>query len=230
MMHDSTMPAASPTSVWQMYRAMVGVGLICGLALVTVFQWTEPIIERNKAVALQQAIFQVLPGAESSKTFGINDAQRFEPIGPQTESAQRIYAGYDSQQRLIGLAVKAEGMGYQDVIKILYGYSFADEAIVAIHVLESKETPGLGDKIEKDPEFLANFQRLDVSLGDDLTTLAHPIEPVKHGTKTQPWEVDGITGATISSKAIANILKRSTAYWIPKIRKNLNDFKEVTPG
>lgn len=230
MARNPTAAEPQQTTVWEMYRAMVGIGIFSGLALVTAFQTTKPIIERNKAEALQRAIFEVLPDAVSSKTFQITDEQRFESVEQEDRDALVVYAGYDSEQRLIGLAIRAEGMGYQDVIKILYGYSFADEAIIAINVLESKETPGLGDKIEKDPDFLANFKRLDVSLSDDLASIAHPIEPVKHGTKTQDWEVDGITGATISSKAIANILKQSTAFWIPKIRKNLSDFEEVTPG
>jgi electron transport complex protein RnfG len=132
-----------------------------------------------------------------------------------------VYAGYDEQQRLVGLAVEAHGMGYQDVIRVLYGYSFAQEAIIGIRVLESKETPGLGDKIETDADFLENFKRLDVSLSADRSALLHPIEPVKHGRKEHPWQVDGITGATISSVAIAEILSRSTTYWIPRIRRNL---------
>jgi electron transport complex protein RnfG len=138
-----------------------------------------------------------------------------------------VYAGYDDQRSLVGLAVEAQGMGYQDVIRLLYGYSFADDAIVGIRVLESKETPGLGDKIETDPDFLENFRRLDVSLTADGTTVAHPIESVKRGEKEQPWQVDAITGATISSKAIANILSKSTAYWVPRIRRGLDDFREA---
>jgi electron transport complex protein RnfG len=116
-------------------------------------------------------------------------------------------------------------MGYQDVIGVIYGYSFAEEAIIGMQVLESKETPGLGDKIETDPAFLQNFERLDVSLVDDLSEVANPIVPVKHGEKTHPWEVDGITGATISSVAIAKILDASAQYWIPRIRSNLGDFE-----
>ena len=64
------MPA--PPSVWHMYRAMVGIGLLCGLIIVSVFQLTRPVIERNKAEALQRAIFQVLPGARSSATFRLS--------------------------------------------------------------------------------------------------------------------------------------------------------------
>jgi len=219
-------PTSAP-STWHMYRAMVGIGSLCGLLIVTVFQLTRPVIERNKAEALQRAIFDVLPDARSSTTFRFDGNSRFVILGEEQTSDPLVYAGYDESQRLVGLAVEARGMGYQDVIRVLYGYSFAEDAIIGIHVLESKETPGLGDKIERDPAFLENFQRLDVSLSDDLTRIVHPIEPVKHGNKERPWQVDGITGATISSIAIADMLSKSTAHWIPKIRQSLDDFRKA---
>jgi electron transport complex protein RnfG len=208
-----------------MYRAMVGVGVFCGLLIVSAFQVTRPIIERNKAEALQKAIFHVLPDATTSTTYRLDESGGFEALEGEGAGAQLVYAGYDDAHELVGLAVEAQGMGYQDVIGLIYGYSFAEEAIIGIQVLESKETPGLGDKIETDRAFLENFERLDVSLVDDQSKMANPIVPVKHGEKTHPWEVDGITGATISSVAIANILDRSTQYWMPRIRNNLRDFQ-----
>jgi electron transport complex protein RnfG len=204
---------------------MVGVGVFCGLLIVSVYQVTLPVIEQNKAEALQAAIFHVLPHASTSTTYRLNDAGGFEPLEGKGVREQLVYAGYDDANELVGLAVEARGMGYQDVIGLIYGYSFADEAIIGIQVLESKETPGLGDKIETDPGFLENFERLDASLSDDRSELANPIVPVKHGEKTQPWEVDGITGATISSVAIANILDGSARYWVPRIKNNLQDFQ-----
>ena len=215
----------APPSTWHMYRAMVGVGVFCGLLIVTAFQVTQPIIERNKAEALQEAIFHVLPNTSTSRTYRLDKAGDFKVLEGKTHGEQLVYAGYDDREELVGLAVEAQGMGYQDVIGVIYGYSFAEEAIIGIQVLESKETPGLGDKIETDAAFLENFERLDVSLRDDLSELANPIVPVKHGEKAHPWEVDGITGATISSVAIAKILNQSAQYWVPRIRNNLRDFQ-----
>jgi electron transport complex protein RnfG len=219
-------PAPKP-STWHMYRSMVGVGIVCGLLIVGVFELTRPIIEENKAEALQRAIFQVLPEAGSSRTFRLNGNDRFEPLEGQVNGAALVYAGYDDRQQLIGIAVEAQGMGYQDVIRVLYGYSFEKDAIVGFQILESKETPGLGTKIETDPEFLENFERLDVTLSSDGSKIANPIEFVKPGKKEQPWQLDGITGATISSKAIANILNKSSSYWIPRIRRSLDDFRKA---
>jgi electron transport complex protein RnfG len=218
----------TPPRAWHMYRSMVGVGLLCGLLIVGVFQVTRPVIERNKAEALQRAIFRVLPDARSTKTFRFDEQQeRFELLQDEGPGGPLVYAGYDAGGGLIGLAVEARGMGYQDIIAVLYGYSFAADAIIGIRVLETKETPGLGDKIEKDPEFLENFRRLDVSLTEDLSAVLHPIESVKKGKKEHPWQIDTITGATISSTAIANMLSRNSSYWIPRIRRRLDDFREA---
>jgi electron transport complex protein RnfG len=223
--HSELASPAAPPSIWHMYRAMVGVGVFCGLLIVSVFQVTLPVIERNKAEALQKAIFHVLPNASTSTSYRLDEAGGFKLLEGDGAGEQLVYAGYDDARQLVGLAVQAQGMGYQDVIALIYGYSFAEHAIIGIQVLESKETPGLGDKIETDPAFLENFKRLDVSVRGDGSALANPIVPVKHGEKTQPWEVDGITGATISSVAIANLLDRSAQYWVPKIRSNLRDFQ-----
>jgi electron transport complex protein RnfG len=210
-----------------MFRAMVGIGLLCGALIVTVYRATGPRIERNKAEALQRAIFMVLPEARSSVTFVYDEAAGFRAPEEDGSKLPRVHAGYDEQQRLVGLAVEAGGMGYQDVIRLLYGYSFSREAIVGIRVLESKETPGLGDKIETDPGFLRNFEKLDVTLAADGAQLAHAIEAVKQGKKEHPWQVDGITGATISSQAIADILDRSATLWVPRIRRHLDDFRRT---
>ena len=208
-----------------MYRAMVGVGLVCGLLIVTVFEVTLPAITRNKAEALERAIFAVLPEAASSTTYQYVDGQGFLAVPSEASSPATdiVYAGYDAGGVLVGFAVEAQGMGYQDVVRILYGYAFDRDAVIGMRVLESRETPGLGDRIETDEAFLTNFDRLDVSLSDD-GSIANPIVAVKHGTKNNAWEIDAITGATISSNAVADMLRLSTTRWIPLIRANLQDF------
>lgn len=222
-------PFAAPPSAktWQMYRALVGVGLLGGLLIVTVFEFTRPVIERNHAEALQQAIFQVLPAARSTHSFRLDEAGGFTRATAAESDEPVVYACYDDTGGLVGFAVQANGMGYQDTIRLLYGYSAGEDAITGIRVLESRETPGLGDKIETDAGFLANFERLDVSLASDLSRLANLIEFVKPGNKQHPWQIDGITGATISSTAVSNILRTSSARWVPLIKQHLDDFAEA---
>jgi len=195
---------AAPRPTWPMYRAMVGIGVICALLIVAAFVYTRPVIERNRAAELERAVLQVVPGAV---TFQRHDL------------AQPVYAAFDADGKLAGIALEAEGMGYQDTVRILYGYDPRRQAVVGMRVLESRETPGLGDRAESDPAFLANFTALDVGLDASGDHLAHPVELVKSGRKTAPWQIDAISGATITSSAIARMLAASTARWVPVLYK-----------
>jgi len=93
--------------------------------------------------------------------------------------------------------------------------------------LESKETPGLGDKIDKDPLFLKNFEALDVKLSSPKLNIINDIEVVKRGSKQHPWQIDAITGATISSKAIGKILQESNKSNLPPLVKYIRSNKKI---
>ncbi|MBW2242091.1 MAG: FMN-binding protein [Deltaproteobacteria bacterium] len=229
-MSAPALPPGASEGGWPMARAMVGVGLVCGLLIVFVYEATRPRIERARAEALRQAVFEVLPGANSSRSFEREQDGHYVPARDGASSAERVHAGFDAENRLVGLALEAAGMGYQDVIRLLYGYAVESETIIGVHVLESRETPGLGDRVESDAGFQANFARLDVSLTADGRVILHPIEVVKPGEKRHPWQIDGLTGATITSKAIGSILRESTLARLPAIRVRLADFvEEVAP-
>ena len=207
-------------ATWPMYRALVGVGMLCGLLIAVVYQGTRPIIERNRAEALERAVFAVLPAATSRSTFTLNDNRQF--VTTDASGGRSVHAGYDAGGRLVGVAIEAAGMGYADTITVLYGYAPETQTIVGMRVLTSKETPGLGDKIETDPGFLENFVALDVRLDTSGAALANPVITVKQGQKTEPWQIDGITGATISSQAIGEMLASSTEQWLPIVTAQLD--------
>ncbi|MCB1319925.1 MAG: FMN-binding protein [Leptospiraceae bacterium] len=204
----------------RMIIVMGGIGVISGIMIVLVYQYTLPIIKRNRAEALQTSILRVVPGATSSKIFQIDSSGTVVPFNEKDERSLRLYGAYNAAGQLKGVAVEARGQGFQDVIHILYGYDPEQQAVVGMQVLESRETPGLGDKIEKDADFVRNFEALSVVPGDDGRP-EHPVTMVKNGKKTDPWQVEAITGATISSRAIANILRASTDQNLPVILNTL---------
>lgn len=202
-----------------MIRTLAGVALLSGLLIVTIYQWTLPTIQAKKGRALRRAVQEVIPDAERFATYQVDAEGRM--VLSKEGGGGRFYVGYDASGRIAGVAIEAAGQGFQDVIRLIYGYLPAEEIIVGMKVLESKETPGLGDRIEKDPEFLSNFEALDVRLSADRSRLEHPIETVKPGRKVHPWQIDTITGATISSKAVGRILNRSAAENLPVLVRNL---------
>jgi electron transport complex protein RnfG len=202
----------------KMLKAMVGIGIMCALLIVVTYEVTLPRVEHLKDQALQEAILKVLPGSVEARPYRFDENEGFVLI-KEAEGTAVIYAGYDNQGSLVGLAIEASGQGYADVIRILYGYDPDKEQIIGFYVLESKETPGLGDKIEKDEVFLNNFDGLDVALNSSADDLKNEVVAVKSGTKSNPWEIDGITGATISSRAIASIIDQSAARWASRIHQ-----------
>jgi len=222
-----TKPTSSSASGQKMLQAMVGIGMICALLIVLTYEGTRDRIEKNRAEALEQAIFKVLPGITRTAPYLATAEGKFLPAtADNAKEGKLVYAGYNAEGDLAGIALTASGQGYADIIRVLYGYDPAQQAIVGLYVLESKETPGLGDKIEKDLAFMENFRALDVTLEDDLTQLKNRVVPVKHGNKEHPWEIDGITGATISSRAIGDLLGASTEQWIPQIYRQLEVFEK----
>jgi len=215
----------APPNSWHMIRSMGGVGLFCALLIVFTYQTTLPIITKNKAEALEKAVFDVLPGTKTKVTFKITDQNEVERFQGDSPGKKLVYAGYDDQNSLVGIAIEASGKGFQDELKIIYGYSPASQNIIGMKVLETKETPGLGDKIEKDPAFVRNFESLDASLNQGGDEVKNRIVTVKSGEKKNPWEISGITGATISSKAVGQILAESTSYWIPILYNKIDKIK-----
>jgi len=218
--------SAQKAKIWPMYRAVVGLGFLCGFIIVGVYEGTKPIIQRNRIEMREQAIKDVLPGAVSTQAFLLDDEEQFVTAPSDQEGGGLLFAGYDKSDQLIGLAIEAQGMGYQDIVRLLYGYSFETQTILGIRVLESRETPGLGDRIETDPAFLKNFGTLDVQLTSDGSAVASPIEFVKPGEKSDDWQIDGISGATITSRATADMLRDSSVRWIPKVNAQKSVFEK----
>jgi electron transport complex protein RnfG len=130
---------------------------------------------------------------------------RFEEDGIPKEEA--VFAGYDDQGTPLGFAIPSQGPGFQDTIKLLYGYDPKRRRIVGMEILESKETPGLGDKIFKDMKFVGAFG--DLAVDPELVV-------TKKGA-TQPHELDAISGATISSKAVARIINEANVRWLERL-------------
>lgn len=212
-------PKQEGTSSAKMLRAMLGIGILSAFLIVSAFELTLPRVEKLKAEALEKAVFNVLPGTESTRSFGINSQGKIIEIAKGDTPEYTLYAGYDKDEKLVGYAVEAAGQGYADLIRILYGYNPKEQVLIGFQVLESKETPGLGDKIEKEERFLENFKALDVRVTSE-GLLRNKVITVKQGEKQNAWEIDGITGATISSRAIGNIIGSSTTEVVPVLRRH----------
>lgn len=197
---------ANPSSL-RLVMTLAIAGLLSGVAIIGIYEATLPTITANKAQELREAVLKVLPGVTQMQALVYRDDQLVVVAEPEKDEPV-IYGGHDEQGEFMGYAVPAAGPGFQDTIALLYGYQPGERQVVGMEILESRETPGLGDKIYKDADFVAEFSALRVD---------PEIVAVKKGTKTGPNQVDAITGATISAKAVVRIINEAHAEWSDKL-------------
>lgn len=194
-------------SALRLVATLVLASAVSGLCLATAYQVTKPIIDANNARELRAAVFKVVPGSTVMQKLALRDGLLIPITDDEVPTEKIIYGAYDDDGRFVGYAIENSGPGFQDTIRILYGYDPKTERVIGMEVLESLETPGLGDKIWKDESFVSTFRSLAVN---------PPIVVVKDGRDSDN-EVDVITGATISSKAVVKIINDGNAHWLGEL-------------
>jgi electron transport complex protein RnfG len=209
----------------KMIATMVLVSTICGVLIVGAYESTLAPIAVNKRIVLERAVFKVLPGAVSVKEYAATPAGIQPLTGAMPEGGVKFYVAYDQAGALKGIAAEASGKGYADSVRVLYGYDPKCQCIIGIGVVSMRETPGIGDKIITDQAFLKNFEALDVSVNAEMTALANAVKVVKHGTKTSPWQIDAIAGATVTSKAVGRGINESAQKLMPLLVPHIAELK-----
>ncbi len=191
-------PPVEHTPSARLVATLAVAGAVAGFFIVLVHQWSQPRILEYQAAVLQDAVLEVLGGPTRTSTFFLIEGEFTDrpTAAADTAAADRVYVGFDAAGAPLGIALAAGEPGFQDVIRLIFGYDPGAERVLGMKVLESKETPGLGDKIEKDSSFVAEFR----------SALA-PLVGVKSGAGGgAAEEIDMITGATISSRAVIDII------------------------
>lgn len=110
------------------------------------------------------------------------------------EIEKDIFLGYDKSGQIVGLSIGTESKGYGGVIKMLVGIG-TDRKIKGFEILSHKETPGLGTGIEKE-SFKNQFKEKEM-------------EKLILKKDNPNGEIDAITAATISTRAVIDGLKKA---------------------
>ncbi|MFP4509318.1 MAG: FMN-binding protein [Spirochaetaceae bacterium] len=221
----SDAPQPSMPSTFRLVFTLALISMLSGVTIVGAYQITRAPIARNHREALEQdGVFRVLPGASSTVRYRADDDGLTRIDDPVDESAN-VYAGYDDGE-LIGVAMEGSAEGYGGSVRVLFGYDPEEETVIGYHVLESSETPGLGERIRDDEDFLANFESLELPLDSEDEALAQDVQVVSPGSASEPGEIDNITGATVSVEAVATAIQRSAERFLPTIVQNRERIRE----
>lgn len=192
---------------WKLLTLMTVAGAVAGLLIVTSYQVTLPRIERHRGEVMRAAVQEVLKAPHSFDTLYLRGGALVKALPPGTSAKglEKIYLGHDAAGKRVGFALSATENGFQDPVTVMFGYDPAARTLIAMRVISNRETPGLGDKIEKDSTFVNGF-----------ASAAAPLNGVKPRTvKARPNDVTMITGATISSRAVIRIINNAVARWQP---------------
>ena len=110
-----------------------------------------------------------------------------------------------------GFVIETVTRGYAGDIVMLIGIS-KEGKVTGLTVRDMQETPGLGMSAMWDEQFLAQF--LNTEGGVAIGTAGEDAFSGATGSDTAETEiyVDGISGATVTSKAIARCVNSAVAY------------------
>lgn len=96
------------------------------------------------------------------------------------------------------------GTGYQSTIRAMLALQADLTTIAALTILEQNDTPGMGARIEE-PEWQALWAGKQISDGSGAITIE-----VVRGQGSEPYQVDGISGATRTGNGVTAMLR----YWL----------------
>jgi electron transport complex protein RnfG len=212
-------PAEVQVSTFRLVATLAVAGALAGLLIVVVNLHTKPIIDAYRAEQLKLAVYEVLPGSARYRTLYLVDGAlaAAPPEGAKAADFRQAYVGYDESGEMVGVAASRGESGFQDIVLVIFGFEPGSGVLLGMKVLESKETPGLGDKIFKDQDFVDQF----------FARPQTPLKAIKAGSgKGLPGEIDAITGATISSKVVVSIINNGIAEWQPLLEQGI---PEETP-
>lgn len=179
---------------------LIIITLVAGLCLGGVYELTKEPIAHQKELAITESCKVVFPDEEGYTPvagFVLSDAVISETLAAELKqngiTVGNIYTALTADGSLAGYAIEVTSAeGYGGDIRIMCGIA-ADGTLRGISILEIGETAGLGMRAES--VIVPQIHNLHV---DEIT--------YTKTDKTSEYEIDAISGATITTKAFVNMI------------------------
>jgi len=177
------------SNLFNMLLILTGISMISAAIVTFVYTKTKPAIEEN---AKREEISAIT--ALFGNSFDNDPLAEKIIINKKNGKSLQIYP-LRNKGSIYALAINTySNKGFGGDIYLMTGF-YLDGEMVGYKVLSHKETPGLGSKIGED-KFQSQFKNLKIS--DNTLNL-----------KKNGGEIDGITSATISSRAVLDAVKKA---------------------
>ena len=175
--------AKKESTLTNMLIALMVITIVSGGVLGFVYGLTKDTIRMNDQIKNDKAIKEVLM-----------TEQKVDSLVKIECDTLVYYWAFTADNQLIGAAIKTSQEGFSSKIELMVGI-LANGKINKVSVLKQQETPGLGANMT-DNEFIGQF--------DSKNPATFKLKVKKDG-----GDVDAITSATISSRAVSEAIKRA---------------------
>jgi electron transport complex protein RnfG len=189
---------------------VLALALSFGAALAGVETWLKPVIAANKLAATVERIPTLVRGADANTS--AQSAPLLVTVGEAADRQQyEAWRALTAEGEQVGWVIKASGKGFADKIELLIGVDASARRITGLHVLDQKETPGLGNKIvelgtRENKGFLWPFFHWEPAADQPLVvTTASP----KMSEPGSANKITAVAGATISSRSVCRIVNEA---------------------
>jgi electron transport complex protein RnfG len=193
-----------------------------GLILAGLQATLGPKIETNKINETRERVPEVVLGKSMAQKLADDGGSLVienSSIAVEKQGKTKLYNVFKAKYpdgRPAGWATKVSGQGYSDRIELLLGLDPKAENLTGLFVLGQKETPGLGNRIQEDA-WRGQFAGKSTN---------QPLRVIKGGA-SDAYTIDAITGATISSRSVTDIVNQSVSDLKKYLVMNAQQQKEV---
>jgi len=195
--------------------------LITSLILATTDSLTKDRIAESEREAAQRALLEIIP-IERHDNDLLMDVQ---PIPEKFWSVLGLKKGGDihiarnSGQPVAAIIPSVTPDGYSGNINMIIGVNF-DGTIAGVRVVEHRETPGLGDKVD--------LKKSDWILSFNGASLVNP-QASGWDVKKNGGEFDQFTGATITPRAVIYQIAKVLVFFSEDSERLLVEAAKATP-
>ena len=173
--------------------------------------------ETDKLVTIDSAYDHIKAASDPDLSTVIPKADDIAVL-KRRENIGTIYVWVDEKNAIEKLVLPIRGYGLWGT---LYGYLSLDSDLNTVRGIEyydHKETPGLGGEVDN-PNWKSDWYGKRIYNDDGSVALY-----VTKGASSTDYEIDGISGATLTTNGVSNMIK----YWLGDngygpIIKNLNE-------
>ena len=179
------------------------IAAICTALVALTFQATRERIAANEKALLEQSLQPALAGTFYDS--GVSESRLVlpPPHGLPGNDPAVIYRVFAEGEPVAALFAVTARDGFSGPIRILVGID-VDGTVTGVRILQHRETPGLGDKIESARTDWV-FQFDGRSMGDPVAT--------GWAIKVDGGEFDQLTGASVTPRAIIKAIRDTLIYF-----------------